>query len=99
MRAKDRFGSFMTLDELETVCWREGLTRPQVDAVLLAAGSYATAQAVAALAALGHEPPLVHYLAGAKGACGETNQDLVNTTLRRPGTCSRCTPTRAWKGH
>ena len=87
----------MTLDELETVCWREGLTRPQVDAVLLAAGSYATAQAVAALAALGHEPPLVHYLAGAKVACGEPNQDLVNTTVRARVTCERCWWSRAWK--
>jgi len=51
-----------------------------------------------AKAALGHEAAPVHYLAGARVACGEKNQDLVNTTRRDRVTCSRCTGTRAWKG-
>ena len=84
----------MTLDELETVCWREGLTRPQVDAVLLAAGSYATAQAVAALAALGHhklpEFSGMHLLdvhSETFTACGQVG---VNTANRADVTCPEC---------
>ena len=87
----------MTLDEIELMCHREGLTRDQTEAVLVAAGSYATAQAVAALAALGHEPAPVHYLAGAWIACGEPNVNLVNTTERGRVTCGGCKASRAWK--
>jgi hypothetical protein len=83
----------MTLDELETICWREGLTRPQVDTVLIAAGSYATTQAAAALAALDYQPPplaVMHLLdvrSKSFTACGATG---VNTSTRGDVTCGTC---------
>jgi hypothetical protein len=88
----------VTRDDLELVLRREGLTQPQTTAALQAADAYATTQAKAAIDALawptidasGYQPPAVHYLAGARTACGQPNQNLVNTTNPRQVTCDQC---------
>jgi hypothetical protein len=84
----------MTLDELETICWREGLTRPQVDTILVAAGSYATTQAIAALAALGQQPTgfcgcLAPLWPGVKHTHGEP-PPVHLLDLTKPGTMNAC---------
>jgi hypothetical protein len=81
----------VTRDDLELVCGREGLTRPQTQAVLDAADRYATTQARHAIDALYPPKPDVHYyVAGARTACGLRNENLVNTTRRRQVTCDAC---------
>jgi hypothetical protein len=95
----------MNRDQLELVLTREGLTQPQTRAVLDAADQYATSQAKAAIDALGwqtidasgYRPPDVHYLAGARTACGQPNQNLLNTTIRGRVTCGACRKSPAWK--
>jgi len=92
----------MTRDDLELILRREGLTQPQTTVVLDAADRYATAQAKAAIYALGAFGPWphVHYFAGAsrtKVACGKPNVNLVNTTDRARVTCGPCKATTAWK--
>jgi len=90
-----------TIEDFELVCGREGLTRPQTQAVLDAADAYATSQARAAIDALGYQPPpLVHFYDGTdftRVACGEANLNVVNTIERGRVSCDRCKTTRAWK--
>jgi hypothetical protein len=95
----------MNRDQLELVLTREGLTQPQTRAVLDAADQYATSQAKAAIDAIGwqtinasgYRSPDVHYLAGARTACGQPNQNLLNTTIRGRVTCGPCRKSPAWK--
>jgi hypothetical protein len=88
----------MNRDQLELVLTREGLTRPQTQAVLDAADQYATSQCAAALDAVGRYAPLVHWLRGtANVACGAENVNLVNTTIRGRVTCGPCRKSPAWK--
>jgi hypothetical protein len=82
----------MTRDELELVCGREGLTRPQTQAVLDAADRYATTQARHAIDALtSHTQPVVHLFDALRppsnSACGRPG---VNTTRRGDVTCGTC---------
>ncbi len=49
----------MNREEFELILRREGLTRPQADAILAAADAYATAQARLAIDALGYPPTAV----------------------------------------
>ena len=86
----------MTRDQLELVLAREGLTRPQTHAVLQAADQYATTQAHLAIVT-GRCACDVHYLLGSKIACGKTNEDVVNTTVRDRVTCAACKETPAWR--
>lgn len=40
---------------------------------------------------------IVHYLHGPEIACGVTNEDVVNTTVRDRVTCDACKLTPAWR--
>lgn len=89
----------MTRDQLELALRREGLTRPQVEAAMSAADAYAFAQCKAAVNAVDmrSRPVLIHFLTGARPACGVKNEDAVNTILPHRVTCGNCQQTSAWK--
>jgi hypothetical protein len=85
----------VTRDDLELVCGREGLTRPQTAAVLDAADRYATAQARHAIDALGYAlpgdaPAVMHLLDVRSGSFTACGQPGVNTTRRGDVTCGTC---------
>ena len=81
----------MTLEQLENLMGRAGLTQHQTRELLPAIHAYATDQCATAIELVGPVP--VHYLDirhFAHVACGQKNENLVNTTNTRLVNCPDC---------